>query len=109
MREAVLVLIESSRRHYNAARTHASLGYLTPHEFKATQNLLPHQRAVFSSPRSEDSREVRCSNPRIVLCSLESATRSVGMLLTLRNLSAFDAHVSVRQVCITFLMKLITF
>lgn len=41
------VLIESWRRHYNAVRPHSSLGYLTPHEFKATLNLSTHQGASF--------------------------------------------------------------
>ena len=27
-------VIENRRRHYNAARPHSSLYYLTPHEFK---------------------------------------------------------------------------
>jgi len=35
-REAVAI-IEDWRRHYNAVRPHSSLGYLTPHEFKAKQ------------------------------------------------------------------------
>ena len=41
------VLIESWRRHYNAVRPHSSLGYLTPHEFKATLNLSTHQGVSF--------------------------------------------------------------
>jgi putative transposase len=34
-RAEATVLIESWRCHYNAVRPHSSLGYLTPHEFKA--------------------------------------------------------------------------
>jgi putative transposase len=35
-RHEATVLIEHWRQHYNAVRPHSSLGYLTPHEYKAT-------------------------------------------------------------------------
>lgn len=35
-RHEATVLIEQWRQHYNAVRPHSSLGYLTPHEYKAT-------------------------------------------------------------------------
>jgi len=34
-RPEAAILIEQYRRHYNEVRPHSSLGYLTPHEFKA--------------------------------------------------------------------------
>jgi putative transposase len=37
-REAVAI-IETWRQHYNAVRPHSSLGYLTPHEFRAKQTV----------------------------------------------------------------------
>ncbi|MDD3765535.1 MAG: integrase core domain-containing protein, partial [Nevskiales bacterium] len=40
-------IIESWRRHYNAVRPHSSLGYLTPHEFKATLSPSTHRGASF--------------------------------------------------------------
>lgn len=33
-------LIETWRKHYNSVRPHSSLGYLTPHEFKAKNEQL---------------------------------------------------------------------
>ncbi|MGH8444533.1 MAG: integrase core domain-containing protein, partial [Solimonas sp.] len=46
-REEAKVIIESWRRHYNAVRPHSSLGYLTPHEFKASLKPLPTLGASF--------------------------------------------------------------
>lgn len=46
-RQEAKVIIESWRRHYNAVRPHSSLGYLTPHEFKATLIPSSHQGASF--------------------------------------------------------------
>jgi putative transposase len=44
-REEANVLIEISRRHYNAVRPHLSLDYLTPNEDKASLNQSTHQGA----------------------------------------------------------------
>jgi putative transposase len=41
-REAVAI-IEGWRQHYNSVRPHSSLGYLTPHEFKAKQMNIKNQ------------------------------------------------------------------
>ena len=38
-RREAAVLIEAFRVHYNKVRPHSSIGYLTPEEFRATQNL----------------------------------------------------------------------
>jgi len=43
-RTEAAVLIEIWRKHYNAVRPHSSLGYLTPHEFKAKLIQHPTQR-----------------------------------------------------------------
>jgi putative transposase len=46
-REAVAI-IETWRQHYNAVRPHSSLGYLTPHEFRAKQTVtINHSEAAF--------------------------------------------------------------
>ena len=58
--------IEQWRRHYNEVRPHSSLGYLTPHEFKAILTTTTEEGRSAAAPPRAESEEPRAKDHNVL-------------------------------------------